>query len=332
MKKSLIALAALAFVGTVSAQTVTLSGKLGFAYKTQEGAGAAPVKANGLMVTDGDFGISASEDLGGGLKIAASMAVQSRGRDTAIAGRDASLTVSGGFGAVTIGALEIGNGIIGLGGADAPTMGLDGETGAGGISRAVLAAPMNLDALLYTSPAMGGFSATLGLLDTTAGQTATVPAGVNTLGMGNTATTPDATLIGVNYAAGAIAAAVDYTSFGNNNSGAGLDNRVRMSASYDLGVVKLGAGYEKMKTTAAVNNTQTETLIGISAPVGKAISVGANYVRNSADGASSITGYELGANYALSKRTGVQAAYQNISEDNVAGSATAFRVRLMHSF
>lgn len=322
MKKSLIALAALALVGAASAQTVSLSGKLGFAYKTQEGAGATPAKANGLQVTDGDFVLSASEDLGGGLKIAASMGVQSRGRDTTIAGRDASLTVSGGFGAVTIGAIEIGNGIIGLGGADAPTMGLDGAAGAGGITRVVLSDVMNMDVLMYTSPAMSGFTVSAAVLDAT-----------NSLGMQDTATTQDATLVGVNYAAGAFAAAADYTSFGLNAATAtNLDSRTRLSASYDLGVAKLGAGYENIKTLAAANNTETQYLVGVSAPVGKALTVGLNYARNTADAAATITAYELGANYALSKRTGVQAAYQSISEDNVSGSATAFRVRLLHSF
>jgi hypothetical protein len=332
MKKSLIALAALALVGAASAQTVSLSGKLGFAYKTTETAGVA-VKANGLTVTDGDFVLSASEDLGAGLKIAAAMAVQSRGRDTAIAARDASLTVSGGFGAVTIGAIEIGNGIIGLGGADAPTMGLDGAAGAGGISRVVLSDVMNMDVLMYTSPAMSGFTLSAAVLDATA-----------SLGMQDTAATHDATLVGVNYAAGAFAAAADFTSFGTNAylttatgvpaalPAFGLDNRTRLSASYDLGVVKLGAGYENIKTTAAANNTETQYLVGVSAPVGKALTVGLNYARNTADTLATITAYELGANYALSKRTGVQAAYQSISEDNVSGSATAFRVRLLHSF
>jgi predicted porin len=322
MKKSLVAVAALAFVGAASAQsTVTLSGKLAFAYKAAEAAGVNPAKANGLEVTDGDFVLTASEDLGGGLKATASMGVQSRGRDTAIKGRDASLTLAGGFGSVMIGAIEIGNGIIGLGGADAPTMGLDGATGLGGISRAVLSDVMNADVLMYTSPSMGGFTFAAALLDATAG-----------LGMQSAALTQDATLVGVNYAVGAFAAAADYTSFGLNAVAAGLDSRTRLSASYDLGMAKLGAGYENLKSTAATNNSETQYLIGVSAPVGKALTVGLNYARNTADAANTITAYELGANYALSKRTGVQVAYQNISENNVSGNATAFRVRLMHSF
>lgn len=326
MKKSLVALAALAVVGAASAQsTVTLSGKLGFAYKTAESNGAVQTKANGLGVTDGDFVLKATEDLGGGLKATASMAVQSRGRDTDIKGRDASLTVAGGFGSVMVGAIELGNGIIGLGGADAPTMGMDGETGYGSsLSRAILSDVMNMDVLMYTSPSFSGFTVAAAVLD--AGKA---------YGMESTATTQDGTLVGLNYAAGPLAVALDYTNFGLNGVLAttpGLDNRTRLSASYDLGVVKLGAGYEFIKTTAAADNGEKQYLLGVSAPVGAALTVGANYARNTKDADNTISGYELGANYALSKRTGVQVAYQSLQEDTVANRATAFRVRLLHSF
>jgi predicted porin len=332
----------MSLAGAAFAQsTVSVSGKLAFAYASVEGAGANPPKANGLAVTDGDFVLTASEDLGGGLKATASMAVQSRGRDTAVAGRDASISLAGGFGSLTIGAIEIGNGIIGLGGADAPTIGMDGANGVvgvlGGVSRAVLSAAMNLDVLMYTSPAMGGFTVSAALLDSTPINPLTLAA-TNSLGMGSTSTSVSATLLGANYAAGALAAAADYTKFNNNLSNAGLDYRTRLSASYDLGVAKLGAGYETIKTTAVTNNTQTQFLLGVSAPVGKALTVGANYAKNTQDGSVDVSGYELGVNYALSKRTGVQVAYQNLSESTangvaaITGSATTFRVRLMHSF
>jgi len=323
MKKSLVALAALALVGAASAQSVSVTGKLGFAYTTSEAAGVDPDKANGLGVTDGDFVLTASEDLGGGLKATASMAVQSRGRDTGIEGRDASLTLDGGFGSVMIGAIELGNGILDLGGADAPTMGLDGASGlSDSISRPALSDAMTMDVLMFTSPDMGGFTVSAAVMDAT-----------KSLGMQSAADTQDAVLVGVSYAAGPIAAAADYTSFGMNSADApGLDKRVRLSGSYDFGMVKLGVGYENLQTTAATDNGEKQYLLGVSAPVGEAMTAGLNYVRNTKDADNTITAYELGANYALSKRTDVQAAYQSISEDTVDGRATAFRVRLLHSF
>ena len=53
MKKSLIALAALAAFGTASAQsTVTINGKFGASYTSN--TSNAGVKANGLAMQDGD--------------------------------------------------------------------------------------------------------------------------------------------------------------------------------------------------------------------------------------------------------------------------------------
>lgn len=337
MKKSLIALAALAVVGAASAQSsVTLTGKLGVAYENGESAGAAPTQGHGIGVTDGNITFSATEDLGGGLKAGASMDIKSRGRGTSsVDGRDASLFLSGNFGTVTAGAIEVGNGLVDLGGAGAPVIGMDGAQGLAtstttySINRAVLSSAMNMDVLKYTSPTFaGGFSASVALMDANG-------AG----GLESTATTQDATLVGFGYEAGPLAVAFDYTNFGKNSATAtNYDNRTRLSASYDLGVVKLGAGYEFNKSLATTDNGEKQYLLGVSAPIGSALTVGANYAHNTKDGAVTVKGYELGANYALSKRTGVQVAYQNLSESDangitaVAGSATNFRVRVMHSF
>ncbi len=136
MKKSLVALAVLAVAGAASAQ-VSVSGKFGFAYESGQAAG---VSKSGLGQTDGNVTFSASEDLGGGMKAGASIDIRARGRAVnaaagSVDGRDASVFVSGGFGTVTMGAIELGNGIIGLGGADAPTIGLDGASIAAPINR-----------------------------------------------------------------------------------------------------------------------------------------------------------------------------------------------------
>lgn len=319
MKKSLIALAVLATAGTAFAQsTVSLSGKLRFAYEsTSTTTAGVTADANGLRVTDGNFTLVAVEDLGAGMKIAASMDVQSRGRDTAIAARDASLTLSGGFGSVLIGAIEAGNGIIGLGGAGTPGMyGLDGS--------ATLAGAGNTDILRYTSPDMSGFKAYVSLLDaTTAG------------GMESTALTQDAAQIGATYGAGPIAAAADYVRWNNNAAAAAsIDNRLRMSGSYDLGVAKLGLGYEVRKYG---NDTQhKEMLLGVAAPFGP-VTVGLNYARRSVDGVDqNASGWDFGAKYDLSKRTYVAFAYQDVKAGAAAGvaqdTAKKYRVQLSHAF
>lgn len=321
MKKSLIALAVLAAAGAVSAQTVTLSGKLRFAYEnaTTTTAGVS-ADVNGLRVTDGNFTLVAVEDLGGGMKMQAAMEVQSRGRDTAIAGRDASLTLSGGFGSILFGAIEAGNGILGLGGAGSPGMyGLDGS--------ATLAGAGNTDILRYYTPAMSGFKAYVSLLDaTTAG------------GMQDTSATQDATQVGVTYGAGPVAAAADYVVWGQNAAAAtSIDNRFRISGSYDLGVAKLGAGYEKRKMRTA-NTDSADLLLGVAVPLGQT-TIGLNWARRTGDAATfaqDASGYDVGVKYDLSKRTYVAFAYQNVTSNAAAGvtqdTAKKYRIQLSHAF
>jgi predicted porin len=263
------------------------------------------------------------------------MAMLSRGRDTAIIGRDASVALMGGFGTVRIGAVESGNGIIGLGGAGAPVLGMDGATGLAVAAAAPVRAPLfgavNVDLLAYTTPVMGGFALTLGLLDAP-----------TAYGMQDTAATQDFTWLKADYSAGALVAMADYTIGGKNAVAAtGLDNRTRLSASYNLGVAKLGAGYEtRTNYVAAANNIKaTSWIVGASVPMG-AVTLGLNYARSTQDNAGDSTGFDLGAQYDLSKRTNVRVMYQDLKQDaggsgattTVDGSAKTTRVRLMHSF
>lgn len=333
MKKTLIALAAVAATGAVMAQsTVTLSGKLRFAYESakSEVTATPDVKTSGLRVTDGDFVMTAVEDLGGGMKMTASMAVLSRGRTTAIAGRDASLTLSGGFGSVMVGAVESGNGIIGLGGVGAPVYGMDGS---------VIAGASNVDMLRYTTPDLfPGFKAYVSLIDGVG------LAGAGTGGMeAGSTTSQDASQIGATYVDGPVAIAADYTAFGRNSVAGNVpDDRMRLSASYDLGVAKLGFGYESRDTTAAANNNTKDTIVGVSVPMG-ALTFGLNYARSKTEGGVAVKGFDLGVKYDLSKRTYIAAAYQSV--DNASYDATLatrttgagrefskYRIQLAHSF
>ncbi len=246
------------------------------------------------------------------------MALKLRGRGTqssVVDGRDATVFVSGAFGSITAGAIEAGNGIIGRASAGAPTIGQD--------SGVTLDAAANVDILTYTTPAlMAGLTATVMVLDSVGAPTAD--------GLQAAAATQDATVFALNYANGPLSLGVDTTSLGQNASAStGTDSRVRMSVSYDLGVAKVGAGYQTKKTYAGVKDTQT--MVGVSMPAG-AWTLGATYaVRNNDVNTSDAKGWELGANYAFSKRTAVQIATRDLSI-NGASSATATRVRLMHSF
>lgn len=319
MKKTLIALAAVAVSSAAMAQ-VTISGKYAVAYQKIETATGK--KSSGFNTTDGDVVFSAAEDIEGGMKAGASLALRLRGRVATAAdsvnGRDASVYLQGGFGRITLGSVEAGNGIIGRASAGAPTIGQDGNV--------TLDGGANVDMASLSLPLATGLTATVMLIDSVGNP--------GTAGMEGHAATQDATLFGLAYAAGPISIGFDSTSFGKNNfvdtaTVKGTDSRIRVSASLNLGVAMVGAGYQTKEMLDGKADKQM--MVGVSAPLG-AITVGATYaVRDHDDAAIDATGYELGANYAFSKRTNLQTAYLSQSV-NKAADATTLRVRLMHSF
>jgi predicted porin len=316
MKKTLVAVAALAIAGGAFAQSsVTVSGKFAAAYQAKkDGAG---LKANGFLVTDGNVTFAASEDLGGGMKAGASMDVRVRGRGPAgvVDGRDAYVYVSGGFGEVKVGSvdgqyqtlLDLANPLYGIGLDSCNTKFNCGDA--------------YVDMLQYTTPSMSGFTASVMLADGNAAGT-----GPGAGGMQSTALSRDSVQLGLAYSNGPLNAGFEYTSFGANASVGLSKSRYRLSGNYSLGAVTIGAGFGSEKYAAF---TQKETALGISAPLG-AVTVGLNYVNAKSNGTTE-SGWEAVANYDLSKRTAIQVAY--MSEDaNLANRITTFRTRLMHKF
>ncbi len=363
MKKSLIALAALAAVTAASAQSsVTISGKFGTAYDQPLGSAAtAKGKAN-IAVTDGNIDFNAVEDLGGGLKAGASMALRVRGRGNVVqttvvaqtttavtqtyaqsasteVGRNATVFLSGSFGTLTAGSIEIGNGISGR--AYAGTV-LSTSTGLddGG----VLSGSAYANALAYTSPNIQGFAVTVGRYDS-----------IGTVGIKSTAIAASgseadlglaANVVGLNYANGPLTAGVDSTTFtGSTTIGSTTDRkRTRMSADYDFGFVKIGFGQEDNKGTPTTGTyAGKQTAFGISAPITSALRVGIVSLKNTESGVfaaagASAKGTGVSADYSFSKRTTLNASYATIARDDLTDGAaynkegTQYRIRLMHSF
>ena len=314
MKKSLIALAALAAVTAASAQsTVVISGKFGSVY------GKAIQGTSGLAVSDGDVRFTAVEDLGGGLKATASMELRVRGRgnvdagasavaaendaaiiaqNTGVGGRNATVGLSGGFGSVTLGAIEAGNGIIGRGWGGVIL------TQASAYDGKLLDGASNVDWAMYETPVMNGFKLNYQRVDS-----------VTNPGAGKGDLTGN--VFGAVYDAGPISAGVDYTDFSDG------DTRVRASASYDMGVAKIGFGYSDKKTQLG------QYTMGLSVPIG-AMTLGVVYAVNDETNAQ---GWAGSINYALSKRTAINASYGDISKsDTAANVGNQFRIRVMHSF
>jgi predicted porin len=95
-------------------------------------------------------------------------------------------------------------------------------------------------------------------------------------------------------------------------------------------VARIGAGYQTAKTTAGI--AKKETAFGVSVPMG-AITLGAVYASSKTDGvAGNNTGYDMSAQYALSKRTYVALQTQSIKTAGVSGNNTNTRIQLAHSF
>jgi Gram-negative porin len=309
MKKTLIALATLAAVsGTAFAQsTVTLSGAAIYGYQSTKTAG---VTTKGLGVDTAAVTFAAVEDLGGGLKAAASMTVAGMNRSSDAAnGENMTLTLSGGFGSIMAGAIEIGSGIRGLAQAGAPVNNLEGE---------ILAAAADSDIVKYTSPAFNGFTLSASLTEGT-----TTNGLENGFGKGLSTGNAKATTVGVNYANGPLAAALDTSSWKDSTS----DNRVRISANYNLGVATVGAGYDSTKLVAGTKTNYT--MVGVSAPLG-AVTVGAVMVKKDAANVKT-DGYSVGAKYAFSKRTSLEASLSKF-DGTTAAQDDKFKVLLAHAF
>jgi len=329
MKKSLIALAALAAFGTAYAQSaVTITGKLGGSYTAN--TSNAGVKTSGFAMQDGDVNFVVVEDLGGGLKADVFMGIRLRGREEytdgagldGIGARNAHVRVTGGFGSVLIGAVSSPSSILALGGAGAA--GFKGVDDGGEL---LDAETNSIDLFQYTTPTMMGANAYVQFVDNI-GNAATG-------GRESAATTPSATVFGLNYANGPIQANIDTTSFKINSSTTFTgESRVRASASYDFGVARVGFGYQTN------NNTLTDVkqmVVGVNVPVNAQLSAGINYATRDTETLSTgatVTnkGYEAGVNYSLSKRTAVAVSYRLINEGASAIDQKHTRVRLMHSF
>ena len=248
MKKTLVALAALAAFGSASAQ-VTLYGKadLGLGATTVTNKVDQGLEVTGSAYEGSRLGVKAAHPLGGGITALAQyeFGMDVAGYNAALAAnRVATLGVTGGFGTVTAGLqwtpydsawgfdqLEY-NGFSAAGKAWYNGVhGDNGNTGNGNAKKSIA----------YTTPNMSGFDATI-LYSNPAEDTATASA-VKYVGLG------------ANYAAGALAVNFGYEQVGSIEqvaaaSASDKTNAYIIGASYDLGSAKIGAGFQQANVDA----------------------------------------------------------------------------------
>ncbi len=343
MKKTLIALAAVAATGAAFAQsTVTLYGVVDQGYNTdKKTVGTVATKTTGLtsILSGSRFGFKGTEDLGGGLaaNFVLEYSVQPDDAATSMANRQSFVGLSGAFGSVNLGRQY--TQIHSLQGAfDA-----NGNATAAGWLGSGTSTVRQSNAIVYSTPSFSGFSAALELGFAEAAQ------GGATNVTGNAGNT---TALGLNYANGPLTVkaatesikltALSYTAPGAAAAATLSDALATrkansIGASYDLGVAKVMALSTSAKAGSAADAGKvTTTNFGVSAPVG-AVTLNATvsngkYIDGGA-AAVKTSGYQVGANYSLSKRT---TAYALMGQGkNKAATATkhdTFAVGVRHTF
>jgi len=313
MKKTLIALAALAAFGTASAQ-VALTGSISVA--TQKNLAGTQ---SGLSMTDSTLNVTATEDLGGGMSMRATFALENdSARNSAV------LRANQSFAIVTPIA------IVGL-----------ANTRSGGAQSASFIAPANLVDNVFTSQVirrtpidvasltfpMGNFGATLSYVEAQSYLGAADASG---------AIVPGSTSysLGGTYVQGPLSLAANYTSTTANDliTAALLAANTTRSTStdfrlaYDAGIVAIALGYDSPRRGMAVTDGAA-TFLGVKATFGQ-LSMGVNYGKRDA-----ATVMQVGAQYDLSKRTNLNVSFGNDNQGTVAAPTNdQYRFSLNHTF
>jgi len=152
--------------------------------------------------------------------------------------------------------------------------------------------------------------------------------GNTAMGMGDSNGDATSNGIAVDYAAGALTAKVDYTNYQVN--AAGYTSKIRVAASYDMGMATVGFGNES-NAAADAADADKYTIIGLSAPVGSNMTVGIVRVTKKIGTAASLAGTSYGLKYNLSKRTNLSASVSNWDASSTVRSDKT-KVVLSHAF
>lgn len=328
MKKTLIAVAALA-ASSAFAQ-VTITGEFAFGYAAKSNAaGVTGADSSGFGTNTSEIYFGVSEDLGGGMKFDGVMQMGGLDRlgytnagDGGVAGKDFKMKLTtASSGAIQLATAKsasyLTGGVAGLGVA---WDGLDGR---------VFSARSSRDSLTYTLPSLA-----TGLTLAVAHQEAGGELGEGSGQAGSNKQRMNA--YALNYATGALMIDAQYLAHADfSNADTTNKSTTRLAGTYDFGMAKLGAGVEA--TAQGGSGKVTDTLIAVKVPMGN-LTLGAQLgSRNIADSTATTngqrSGYNLNAWYNLSKRTYLIAQYSRYDAVVAAASATQETHLLMvHDF
>ena len=327
-------------LGLTFAET-TLYGNVDQAwYKTtQKSGGTTSADVTGLasvQMGGGVLGVKGSEDLSGGLKASYTIEIQppiDEVSATEVWNRQAFVGLSGGFGALRIGK-QYSNAFMN-------TLGMDpaGATGLAGNNAYVIQLAHGSDAPLRQSD---GLQYDLPEMLPGLKVGATVVFGEKTSKAG------DGNGFNISYTSGPFYAGYTFdrvknTGIGllaaNDVSSAGSNELTTLSASYDLGVAKVSINNTKMSVDS---KSADNTFVAVSVPFGGNANVWASMSKGSAHrtsvpGNKDHEGFQVGVNYALSKRTVLYAQYGQMElESGLSSTAkyeqTGSAIGVHHSF
>ena len=348
MKKTLVALAALAVVGAASAQsTVTLYGRL------DASVGKNEVKANALypgatsqdlgMAVNGSnmsgnrWGMMGTEDLGGGMKakfmLESGFSIDNgtSAQGARLFGRHSWVGVAGGFGEVRLGrqttimadgpyAVTGGYAnydawgaptVIGVNGALATTAGSFGN-----LNSVTVDAVRTDNSLKYMTPTMGGFTGTF-----------VWSPGEN--GVAGGASASRYWSLGAGYVNGPINVQFAYETMDPANV---TTKAWALAGAYDLGVARLSASVQR---ASRLNVDDKGYALGVGIPFGP-MSLDLEYASEKTDGGSKASALNIRGVYNLSKRTNLYVFITDgTAKTAVAGAKSdlnRFQVGMRHVF
>ncbi len=320
MKKSLIALAALATVATAAQaqSSVTMYGIVDAGITTMSNikSGSDNVRSTGMTnggLSTSRWGFRGSEDLGGGLKANFNLEGElladngsNYSNDSILFGRAAWVGLSGKFGDVKLGRQ---NTLIYATGVGFDPLG--GNNIGGFIAAGSYGSVRAQNAITYTTP-------------TFAGVTLTAQTGTTTTTDGTDNETAGAfranrnTGLQFNYSNGPFAFAANTTN-AYASTGIRATEYTGFYASYDFGVVKALAETVETKTVAS-GATVKHHAIGVQVPVTTAFKVNviAQEIKTTAGAKPNI--YAASGVYSLSKRTDLYAIYAQSNQDGTSAA------------
>jgi len=318
MKKTLVALAAVAAAGGAFAQS-TLTGEVSYGFASVTAANST---LSGFGLEAADITIATTEDVEGLGKMSASINIDaSSGRDVGTTAGDVKLglALTNGL-AITTGNVK-GSSYLGSGLAAA---GADFEVN---MSGKILSSRTSNDFIGLTFEVMPG--AKLSYTHTEA------DSAIGTGSASAAATTTQAyDTVALAYSSGALAANVQARTYNNQvaSSTTSAQYKSRGSVSFDMGVAKIGAGVDS--TNYTYGNTDTQSAFGITIPMG-ALTLGGQVASRVTSGGTSNysrSGTLAGGMYSFSKRTYAFAQYYNYDAGSTVSNTSGYIFGLYNTF